>query len=825
MGDSPQRSYGQANGFRGSARPSIEGKTGGSSSAATRAERFEDEKRRIIDSCFSKKEADGSLVESYITHIRVLEDASYPSSPPPPTSPPESKKPRLIVVAVRKSGRVRMHKARENSNGSFSIGKSWVLDDLSAVESFGGSSPSTQEGEDRKQWAGSLGFIVTIVKPYYWQAGTSKEKDFFIASLAKIYRKYTGGKLPDLIGFDAHEMDQLLGAPPSVPPRLNTSNSNRGQDRESPLTQQRPPSAGVGAHTSSIYTAESQSRELRPQPSHDRLPRSSERREYLPKPPPQGALMLPRGGREGSPASITSNGSGAAPMPSHSNLRKLAGNHSVESFRTDQSGSVAGKLPPSLTAGQRNQDRSLSPNSRSSSQRPKTPDSNHNSPQTFKHGPSPLPGQPIAPPERRRPPIPTSRASSNQRGGLDIPSSREVGTSIGAANGRPSPSEKGEILSSPASERAPSLKRLEGIERAISSSSGPPASLNRTLAPTIVTSSVDSTKPSSDSPNTPTKDPTTESSEQLEAHRPGLGPMIKKKTNKDIANTLRKAANAYNAFKPRAGGAGDRAKEIPEIPASEPDGITGVVPAPSLVRAATIETASTKTTPSEQPAKSNQPQPPAEKIPDVLVRSPTRTSTQKRAPTDQPPRKPPSPTAQNKAAALLQRPRATSPMSQETLRRSRQAELTARALKFIDIDPAIIQGRKLVIDYILSEFGWEGEGMRSKKVEVLEADLKREIGRVEAGSWIGHLDQKDERVEAVEQLLDRAIAECDELEGLLVLYGVELSTLNEDIAYIEAQANGLQIQAANQKLLQTELQSMLINNSSSPPQAPKEAPL
>jgi hypothetical protein len=32
----------------------------GGAAAATRAERFEDEKRRIIDSCFSKKDTDGS---------------------------------------------------------------------------------------------------------------------------------------------------------------------------------------------------------------------------------------------------------------------------------------------------------------------------------------------------------------------------------------------------------------------------------------------------------------------------------------------------------------------------------------------------------------------------------------------------------------------------------------------------------------------------------------------------------------------------------------------------------------------------------------------
>src|ERR1700760_3607322 len=64
----------------------------------SRAERFEDEKRRIIESCFSKLDQSGQLAESYITHIRVQEDGSYPSTPPPPDSPPEHKKPRLIII-------------------------------------------------------------------------------------------------------------------------------------------------------------------------------------------------------------------------------------------------------------------------------------------------------------------------------------------------------------------------------------------------------------------------------------------------------------------------------------------------------------------------------------------------------------------------------------------------------------------------------------------------------------------------------------------------------------------------------------------------------
>lgn len=175
----------------------------------TRAERFDDEKRRLIDSCFMKKDEDGSIMETYITHIKITEFSTHPTTPPPPQArTPQVEKPRVIAVAVRKSGRVRMHKTKENANGTFSIGKTWNLDDLSAIESFTASSTPP----DYRQWAGDVGFTVTLGKPYYWQAQTDKEKKFFIASLIKIYGKYTAGRVPVLTGFDPAELEQVVGS-------------------------------------------------------------------------------------------------------------------------------------------------------------------------------------------------------------------------------------------------------------------------------------------------------------------------------------------------------------------------------------------------------------------------------------------------------------------------------------------------------------------------------------------------------------------------------------------------------------------------------------
>ena len=125
------------------------------------------------------------VAESYITHIRVSEDSAFPSSPPPPDSPADNKKARAIIVAVKRSGRVRLHKARENPQGTFSIGKTWVLDDLTAIESYTGLIPTTYEEQQRKEWAGNTGVLLTIQKPYFWQIATQKEKDFFVGSLLR----------------------------------------------------------------------------------------------------------------------------------------------------------------------------------------------------------------------------------------------------------------------------------------------------------------------------------------------------------------------------------------------------------------------------------------------------------------------------------------------------------------------------------------------------------------------------------------------------------------------------------------------------------------
>lgn len=252
------------------------------------------------------------VLESYITHCKVIEDSASPSGPPAPDAPIDQKKVRVIIVAVRKSGRVRMHKARENPNGSFQIGKTWNLDDLQEIENF--ITPPNEKG-----------FTVTILKPYYWQAQSGKEKDFFISSMLKIFKKYTGGKIPNLIGFERTDIDRILdgaaslqvkqrqegeGSRASTPPTpslltpnlalkpLSLRNLTTAQSMDS-LTmstsrQQSPGMKGMDGLSAPMSV-------LRPSQSSDRLPRR------VPDP-----LAL---GRTASSKSTASNDSIPPPIP------------------------------------------------------------------------------------------------------------------------------------------------------------------------------------------------------------------------------------------------------------------------------------------------------------------------------------------------------------------------------------------------------------------------------------------------------------------------------------------------------------------------------
>lgn len=782
------------------------------SGVMNRAEKFEDEKRRIIESCFSKVDPDGALQESYITHIRITEDSAHQSSPPPPDANPDQKKPRLIIVAVRKSGRVRMHKARENANGTFSIGKTWPLDDLSAIESFTGKIPRDSKEEQYRQWSGDVGFIVTIGKPYYWQANTQKEKQFFIGSLVKIYTKYTGGRLPDLTGFDDKERDQVLGGnqapqssqPPNRPaqplPYSPVSNASFGSNGRLPqprvTNEPREPLSRPGTGSSS--QAAFRPRVGLDQPSKSHVITSP----YNDTGSSAGtsSTSLPRHDSEKYPHSY-----GQRQNVPLSQRNPTGDNRSQEPFAGREGG---GSVPPGARNGAnglssatvRYPERNVTP----LSERARTPDSVGGSRREIVGEIPPVPAQLSIPPERKRPPLQISpeRVPSRGQPAHDMVPAPLV-----------TPSQRSEFMRPPArsSERPEPTQPLRvktdsnNIARNSpeKASEAPPEELQ--YPPGIASNQTqvlqkDLGEPTDVSQLAGLAQEIPMSTETSVDERPGLGPMIKKKSKADVASAFRKAASAAtaaNAFKPRAGGAAERLREQQAKASEGPDGITGVVPAPSLLRG--TSNAGPRPAESEQVVqqKPNISLQKSEPIPEVELTAESSSGSDARRKStkadDEPPR-----VKESQGAIRRQKP------ASETM----EKELTT-----LGIEPRLLETSGGEFVSLLDEFGWTDEGIHTKSIDQINERIDRELNKAQIGGWANRLDEEDGMVEVIKRGLDVTIAECEELEGLLTLYGVELSTLNEDIAYIEAQSHELQVQAANEKLLQAELKSLLDTRS------------
>ncbi|OAA57093.1 exocyst complex component [Niveomyces insectorum RCEF 264] len=750
----------------------------------TRAERFEDEKRRIIDSCFNKTDEDGSIIETYITHIKILEYSSHPTSPPPPQArTPQSEKHRVIIVAVRKSGRVRVHKSKENPNGTFSIGKTWDLNDLSAIESY----TSPNASPDFRQWAGNVGFVITLGKPYYWQAQTDKEKKFFIASLLKIYGKYSGGKVPTIVGFDQYELDQIQGgagrrvAPPPVaaqpqpqpppPPQAQAQAQAQAQFTPPlpppPLSAREPVSAASATASSASNYGSMGSTDFR---NTGGVPRSA---------------MLASGAA--SPATSIDSGRSATQAAA---LRRLAGsNKSQES------------VAASMTA--RSDDGSISIPSRS-----RNANGPVNGTGAYGLADSPAIAEGKPPPERKRPPMDPSRpqgqaddglvpaplmSSTRSRDGAVLPPPRNSNRSSpyqdakrAAMDPGAPPSRTPTNGSFPNTASSTPPPRLRRASPSAESAAGAPEQQSSSATPSALVQAQAQESAPPPVPPIPTEEPVDT--------RPGLGPMIKKKSKGDIASAFWKAASAANAFKPRPGGAGERLRQAQTRNDDGPDGITGVVPAPP--RPVSVEKSKpTLEEPPKTPERSS-----IRSIPEVKVTIPTSSRpASSHLPT-------------NEVASKLAATAAEEPPAEDAVisRKSVIAGNDAKYLATLGVDPTIIDKRSAEFAKWLDYFGWvPGEHMRSVNMEDLKVDVDRELDRAQAGGWLSRFRAEDERVEAIKKGVDVAIDECEELDNLLTLYSVELSTLSDDIAFIEAQGQGLQVQAANQKLLMKELESLL----------------
>jgi len=182
-----------------------------------------DTQQQIIQSLFSHRGSDQQLDETYITHLKIWEDVPIGSNQPDEGG----KKARYLMVSVSKYGKVFMHKAKRNNNGSFSKGKTWGLEDLRQVEVVTVSHrplidlqrvlsthfPSSKTSSSQPQT-----FALTMTsRTYIWQTERPRDQLNFLSTTCKVYRKYTQGRLPALLNLN-FSLDDDNGSTQSAGP-------------------------------------------------------------------------------------------------------------------------------------------------------------------------------------------------------------------------------------------------------------------------------------------------------------------------------------------------------------------------------------------------------------------------------------------------------------------------------------------------------------------------------------------------------------------------------------------------------------------------------
>lgn len=179
MSGHQQRPIGNGlNGFTPSHRPT---------SSMDLARQYSQDMNNITRCLFRETGSDGKKLKRYLSHVRIIEDSKSPSSRPPDNSSPNNKKPRLLILSVKESGRIELHKAKESSNGVIQIGRTWDFDELSRIE---------------LDVEVPTGFSCFMSKNYYWETNSPKERRVWLTSIVEKYIKYTNGATPELVNCD-----------------------------------------------------------------------------------------------------------------------------------------------------------------------------------------------------------------------------------------------------------------------------------------------------------------------------------------------------------------------------------------------------------------------------------------------------------------------------------------------------------------------------------------------------------------------------------------------------------------------------------------------
>lgn len=621
-------------------------------------------------------------------------------------------------------------------NGTFSIGKTWNLDDLSAIESYTGPNVSP----DFRQWAGDNGFLVTLGKPYYWEAQSDREKKFFIASMVKIFGKYTGGRVPALSNFDQRELDQVLGGA-----QKRTPSAQATPNQPSPSLNRPPPSPGRPP--------------VPPSPGRPPIPYQTSNQTLNSAGGFDGSSVGPDYTRtpSRSPMAPNGNSSPASLAPSIDSTRNLR----TQDASLRQRMAVNNMSQDSVSNTYKSGDEALRPRSRGRPNGASPMPTNASEPSPPALAPAFVPTPTASagtPPERKRPPMDPLRPTGMPPDENLVPAPLRRDQSREPSRDRPGPASP--VAPPPRSiermsPRKPSLRAQlteasPPIDEVVTKPVEPPPRID-TAAPSVPPLAPSTNGAEVDSPAVPVSAPTasdTDSPLSPEEHRPGLGPMIKPKRKGEIQGAILKAAAAARAFKPRAGGAGEKLLKAAQQQKGGPDGITAVVPAPRR----------------PEPEKLPDSRPMTPEVPELKVSKPSSPADMKNA------------VASPKAVPKVESKKAPEPDPVDERKRSIIVGNDLKYLTTLGVNPSILENKTAQFTEWLDYFSWvPGNKMRTLNFDEMKIDIDRELNKAQAGGWLARFEEEDERVDAIKKGIDTAIEECEELDNLLTLYGVELS--------------------------------------------------
>ncbi|ORX62016.1 hypothetical protein DM01DRAFT_1315340 [Hesseltinella vesiculosa] len=130
----------------------------------------------------------GGVAEKLLIHLKVFEDLKQNDATKGNSI---MGKPRYLCLTLKRN-KGRLHKTKRNQNGTFSIGKSWNLEDIRQIEIV-----------DKNQ------FAMTLNKRYVWSVEKPSDKMLFLAHVVDNCQRFLS-RVPRLVNIDEGQLMRMI---------------------------------------------------------------------------------------------------------------------------------------------------------------------------------------------------------------------------------------------------------------------------------------------------------------------------------------------------------------------------------------------------------------------------------------------------------------------------------------------------------------------------------------------------------------------------------------------------------------------------------------